>query len=68
MWFAAPIELEQRIWPTEDFEAAVSHVPIEPDEDDLFAGLGDGPAADELSEHVRAAGRPARFDVVKEGT
>lgn len=68
MWFAAPIELEQRIWPTEDFEAAVSYVPIEPGEDDLFAGLGDGPAADELSEQVRAAGRPARFDVVKEGT
>lgn len=68
MWFAAPIELEQRIWPTEDFEAAVSYVPIEPGEDDLFAGLGDGPAADELSERVRAAGRPARFDVVKEGT
>ncbi len=68
MWFAAPIELEQRVWPTEDFEAAVSYVPIEPGEDDLFAGLGDGCAADELSEQVRAAGRAARLDAVKEGT
>lgn len=68
MWFAAPVDLEQRIWPTEDFEAAISYVPIEPGEDDLFAGLGDGPAADALSERVRAAGRPAPYDVVKEGT
>lgn len=68
MWFAAPVELEQRVWPTEDFEAAISYVPIEPDEDDLFAGLGDGPSADALSAQVRACGRPAQFDVVKEGT
>ena len=67
MWFAAPIDLEQRVWPTEDFEAAISYVPIEPGEDDLFADLGDGAAADALAAQVHAAGRPAQFDVVKEG-
>ncbi len=67
MWFAAPVELEQRVWPTEDFEAVISYVPIEPGEDDLFAGLGDGDAADALAAAVQAAGCPAQFDVVEEG-
>jgi mycothiol S-conjugate amidase len=39
-WFRVPLEMQQEIWPTEDFEAALSYVPIEPIEDDLFAGLG----------------------------
>jgi len=38
-FFAVPRDLQARVWPTEDFEAALSYVPIEPVEDDLFAGL-----------------------------
>ena len=32
--------MQREIWPTEDFEAALSYVPVTPVEDDLFAGLG----------------------------
>jgi mycothiol S-conjugate amidase len=32
--------MQEEIWPTEDFEAAMSYVPIRPLESDLFAGLG----------------------------
>jgi len=32
--------MQKEIWPTEDFEAAVSFVSIGPLESDLFAGLG----------------------------
>jgi mycothiol S-conjugate amidase len=39
-WFTVPLTMQQELWPTEDFEAAVSYVPIEPPEGDLFAGLG----------------------------
>ncbi len=39
-WFKVPLTMQQEIWPTEDFEAAVSYVPIRPMESDLFAGLG----------------------------
>ncbi|GGD14481.1 mycothiol S-conjugate amidase [Nocardioides daphniae] len=38
-WFWIPRELQQEVWPTEDFELVVSHVPSEVPEDDLFAGL-----------------------------
>ena len=39
-----------QVWPTEDYEAALSFVPIAPDEDDLFAGLpADVQAADALA-------------------
>lgn len=41
-WFAVPMELQQRVWPTEDFQLARSHVgPVPPAlvEDDLFAGV-----------------------------
>jgi mycothiol S-conjugate amidase len=40
-WFAVPRELQEEVWPTEDFELVVSHVPMELPEDDLFAGLDD---------------------------
>ncbi|MCD4525520.1 mycothiol conjugate amidase Mca [Nocardioides sp. cx-173] len=40
-WFAVPRELQERIWPTEDFELVVSHVPSTIPEDDLFAGITD---------------------------
>ena len=38
-WFRVPREVQQDVWPTEDFEAAASYVPITEGEDDLFAGL-----------------------------
>jgi mycothiol S-conjugate amidase len=38
-WFAVPLAIQQKVWPTEDFELAASFVgPIGP-EDDLFAGI-----------------------------
>jgi mycothiol S-conjugate amidase len=39
-WFMLPMQMQKDIWPTEDFEAAVSYVPVWPEESDLFAGLG----------------------------
>jgi mycothiol S-conjugate amidase len=39
-WFKMPIQMQKDVWPTEDFEAAVSYVAVEPQETDLFAGLG----------------------------
>ena len=42
--------MQADIWPTEDFEAALSYVPIAEGEDDLFAGLPtDVAAADALA-------------------
>ncbi len=49
-WFRMPRDLEARVWPTEDFEAAVSYVPIEEGESDLFAGLQSPQNADALGE------------------
>lgn len=41
MWFAMPRDLEREIWPTEDFQLAISRVPTSLPENDLFAGLRD---------------------------
>lgn len=38
-FFKAPLALQQRIWPTEEFELVTSHVPTTTPEDDLFAGI-----------------------------
>ncbi|HVF06880.1 MAG TPA: mycothiol conjugate amidase Mca [Frankiaceae bacterium] len=38
-WFVVPLEVQQEVWPTEDFELARSHVESTVPEDDLFAGL-----------------------------
>lgn len=38
-WFNVPMELQQRAWPTEDFQLARSELDVELPEDDLFAGL-----------------------------
>jgi mycothiol S-conjugate amidase len=38
-FFAAPIEWQQRLWPTEEYELARSRVPVKMPEDDLFAGI-----------------------------
>jgi mycothiol S-conjugate amidase len=38
-WFAVPLAIQQKVWPTEDFQLVRSTVgPIGP-EDDLFAGI-----------------------------
>ena len=38
-WFAVPLEVQQAVWPTEDYELARSHVDSRLPENDLFAGL-----------------------------
>jgi mycothiol S-conjugate amidase len=38
-FFAAPMEWQQRLWPTEEFELARSRVPVSIPETDLFAGV-----------------------------
>ncbi|SDQ47511.1 mycothiol conjugate amidase Mca [Thermostaphylospora chromogena] len=38
-WFVCPTELQQEIWPTEDYHLARSLVDTELPEDDLFAGI-----------------------------
>jgi mycothiol S-conjugate amidase len=38
-WFAAPIDLQQAAWPTEDFQLVRSLVDTTLPEDDLFAGV-----------------------------
>ena len=48
-FFNVPVEVQKRIWPTDDFEQVVSFVPIDRDEDDLFAGLGTPAEADALA-------------------
>jgi mycothiol S-conjugate amidase len=48
-WFRVPREVQATLWPTEEFEAAVSYVPIEDGEDDLFAGVRDLDDADRFA-------------------
>jgi mycothiol S-conjugate amidase len=48
-WFKVPLRMQKEIWPTEDFEAALSYVPVRPLESDLFAGLGTAEQADALA-------------------
>ena len=49
-WFRVPREVQAQVWPTEDYEAALSFVPIAEGEDDLFAGIPtDLAAADALA-------------------
>ena len=38
-WFRAPLEIQQKCWPTEDYELAKSLIDSELPEDDLFAGV-----------------------------
>jgi mycothiol S-conjugate amidase len=38
-FFAAPIEWQQRLWPTEEYELGRSRVPVSLPETDLFAGV-----------------------------
>jgi mycothiol S-conjugate amidase len=48
-FFKVPLEIQKQTWPTDDFEQAVSYVPIEEGEDDLFAGLGSAEEAEALA-------------------
>ncbi|MFT3877071.1 MAG: mycothiol conjugate amidase Mca [Propioniciclava sp.] len=47
-WFAVPLALQQRAWPTEDYQLVKSRVPTFVPEDDLFAGIDthDGSSVD----------------------
>jgi mycothiol S-conjugate amidase len=38
-WFKIPLEIQQKVWPTDDFELARSLVDSTAPEDDLFAGI-----------------------------
>jgi mycothiol S-conjugate amidase len=38
-WFGVPLDLQQRVWPTEEYELARSLIDSPLPEDDLFAGL-----------------------------
>jgi mycothiol S-conjugate amidase len=38
-WFSVPIETQQQIWPTEDYELVRTLVDVPVPEDDLFAGI-----------------------------
>ena len=40
-WFAIPREIQEQVWPHEDYELVTSHVASELPEDDLFAGIDD---------------------------
>jgi mycothiol S-conjugate amidase len=62
-WFKVPIAMQKELWPTEDFEAAVSFVPIGEQESDLFAGLG---ASDQASALATSADLHIAFDGRKE--
>ena len=49
-WFRVSREVQAQVWPTEDYEAALSFIPIAEGEDDLFAGIPtDIAAADALA-------------------
>ncbi len=39
MWFAIPRELQEKVWPHEDYELVVSHVETTKPETDLFSGI-----------------------------
>jgi mycothiol S-conjugate amidase len=39
MWFAIPREIQQSVWPTEDYELVETTVESTLPEDDLFAGI-----------------------------
>jgi mycothiol S-conjugate amidase len=38
-WFVCPLDLQMKVWPTEDYELARSVIGVRLPEDDLFAGV-----------------------------
>jgi mycothiol S-conjugate amidase len=59
-WFKVPLSMQKQIWPTEDFEAAVSYVPVGSPESDLFAGVG-------TPEQASAMATSGELDIVYDG-
>jgi mycothiol S-conjugate amidase len=47
-WFRIPLELQQKVWPTEDFELARSLVDSPIPESDLFAGIHESAVRSEV--------------------
>jgi len=45
-WFAVPLEVQRKVWPTEDYELARSLVGDTVPEDDLFAGVSETVSAE----------------------
>lgn len=41
-FFAVPLDIQQKVWPTEEFELAKTRVTTQIPESDLFAGITDG--------------------------
>jgi mycothiol S-conjugate amidase len=48
-WFQVPMDLQQEVWPTEEFELARSLVDTTLPEDDLFAGIREPAAAEGIA-------------------
>jgi len=44
-WFHCPLDLQRAVWPTEDYELAMSVIAVGDDEDDLFAGVRESMAS-----------------------
>ncbi|HET7474627.1 MAG TPA: mycothiol conjugate amidase Mca [Dermatophilaceae bacterium] len=59
-WFEVPPDIERQSWPTEDFIAALSYVPVADGEDDLFAGLGGPVEGTALALRLAQAGPGSR--------
>lgn len=53
MFFAIPLEIQQRLWPTEEFELAKTRVRTEIPETDLFAGIGAAAATQQTQDTAR---------------
>lgn len=66
-WFAVPLELQRRVHGKEDFELALSLVPVELPEDDLFGGLPSGTALEELGVRVPERDGQGRLVVAYRG-
>ncbi len=60
-FFVIPAKEQGAIWPTEEWDLALSYVAVPNDEDDLFAGLGTAAEADELA--INPPSAPCADDV-----
>ena len=58
-WFSIPLEIQQRCWPTEDYELAASAVDVTVPEVCLFAGLGSDAEADRRGERLVPTSQPS---------
>ncbi|MBO0855452.1 MAG: mycothiol conjugate amidase Mca [Nocardia sp.] len=60
MFFAIPLELQQRLWPTEEFELARTRVRTAIPEHDLFAGISGAQEAESGAAAARAGEEAVR--------